>query len=235
MRARIALYAAPGRIMKKDHPDSYWEDFFIEIRKKTGIWRITMFPYSHEPGGFYNMYAPWMHENGQWDLTRLDPQWWKEIRRVLRICKRAGVRPVWVLIPGKYGSLPFLSNAQGIHGLWDPEAAKYQLRYIRKLLAVSDRIIDKPLSVQLSNEVQHVNHVQGAAIGKQHQRWARCAAQFVPFNRQTNDGTESDFPVGFCSDEHDPIFGRKMVVKQNGFGTVASLNRPYEKGAPLSW
>ena len=142
----------------------------IKTRKK-GASKIAYFLMANE---HYSRMIPWKYfkKDGKWvvDLSEYNPKWWKGYRQWLKLIKLTGydkrcnnydadeiLDPLGCLFMNRYNEWIFRQNVNDVHGLYDPNALKYQTRFARKILTVNHEILsaDYIPSMRFLNEPDH--------------------------------------------------------------------------------
>ena len=190
----LEIYALPG-IWNLTKDEDYFNTFFDNCRE-CNIKFITVFPFQHEPNGLYNKFSPFERVGGVYDLSKWDEEWWESITRLLHIANKKNIILVPVLF-SKYNEFPFKKNIQN-KTFWQGSCAKYQNKYVRRLMRVWDNkyrgfLFHKAKWIRLSNELSHPSHYAGARRSLYHEAWYDNTLGTVPLKRTICDVSHSDF------------------------------------------
>jgi len=125
----------------------------LERTRKEGVNKINPFAYLSSGDDITHFHlnpkTPWRWkvEDGKriWDLQKWQRRYWFLFRDFNKLCAECGTYPQWQVTEWGYGFAPFESNEQGIKSFWDKKALRYQIRYARKILRITKRIIRRKL------------------------------------------------------------------------------------------
>lgn len=175
--------------------ETFYRDFFRQLRDKTKIYQIQCFTMAGEAGGFFNKITPFRKVNNKWDLKPpYDGDYFPMFRRFNVIADKQGIRICWVYIPGKYFEHIFLNNCNGIRSAWIPEARLYLRPLFRKWRKILTAVYENQnLYGKTSNEVPYSSHMDGVIKNNQHIFFYDCMKEVIPINRTISDISHSDF------------------------------------------
>jgi hypothetical protein len=175
--------------------ETYYRDFFRQLREQNKIYQIQCFPVAQEPGGFFNNITPWRKFDKQWVLKKPYQKFYFPLfRRFNVIANLQGMRIAWVLMPGRYIEPIFANNREGIHSAWEPKARQYIRPYIQQMKNILNAVYgSNKLYSKLSNEVPYASHADGIMKNHQHTFLYDCIKSLIPINRIISDVSHSDF------------------------------------------
>jgi len=218
-QAQLELYALFARFGLGLDSYDFLNELYKTIRRKTRIERISVFAYSVENKGLYNKFTPWIREKNKWYLNNFNPLYWKKYKEWLELNAKRKIKLNLVAFPGAYGEIPFKKNYNGVYGLLDPKALKFQKRYIRRLCRMARNILGDNWTLRLSNEMSGRQET-----GKRHQEWFLAVEEYIPIDRVIGDVSHSDYIAAYlCEEFGKEEWDRRLWIEQHGFSIIPHL------------
>lgn len=176
----------------------YFKDIVRQIKRQTGLFRFVIFTYAIEKNGLYNSYCPWKFSDGKYWLGKAYRKFYFPLfRRFNNLLNDVGCKPIWVILPGKYGDAPFKNNHEKVPGPWELKARPYLGRFCQRMRQILEKVFEnKSLHIQGSNEVSHMGSKDlGVKIFEQHDFIFQQFDPLIPISRYDCDVTKSDFTL----------------------------------------
>ena len=140
--------------------------------REEGISHIKFFVWQNSPdptNAYMFHICPYLKLGSKtYDLSKWDELWWESFRSFLKLLRKYKLKPLVCAFMNRYGDFPFQRgrNVNGVNGVFDPKALKYQARLINRMLRVEREIFG----------LRHKIH-------------------FEPMNEPPHDGTDSTLHI----------------------------------------
>lgn len=174
----------------------FFRDFARQVKKHSKVRRFVVWLMSYEgPKGLYDNYGPFVKVGKFFRLKKpYQHFYFHNFRKFNQIMFDQGIAITWVLIPGRYGELPFKKSVEKVGSPWVEKARIFLLPFFSM---VRESLVSvwhsKNLHIQGSNEKKHQGTADGVQLKMQHEFFHETFAPFVPDKRWDSDVSGSDY------------------------------------------
>ena len=111
----------------------FFRDFGRAIKRHSKVKRIVVWMMAYEgKNGLYDAYGPFRKIQNKWKINAPYVHFYlSNFRRFNTIFKDLGISLTWVLIPGRYGELPFRNSVEGLGTPWTLKARPLIQKFFR--------------------------------------------------------------------------------------------------------